>query len=309
VRRTARQTAHEIFDFRQKKEAETSQQLTKVEVAALYRDTAKMAKDQDVISENFVGMALAVYEKIVSEPELSHCIDVLEERYNLASCFSSMSNLQVIIQRTEKDFRTWVMQGIVDGVLSGNLCNDDITKSCLSGSSTTISLCTLLQFRRQVAKFYIGSELPGLGVNTQDLIEFGTKLESHGSYRAHVSDMSGASVDMTWKARCRASSILAFDLLVELQTATNPIVQLLCPYFNAQIFLASNLLHDGPAAFPSPRFRKLKLCVLSSGHCIHRQHGRRPQVDHQKQGQTYGRAALRGGHGGAVDEDQGRRDQ
>jgi hypothetical protein len=202
-----------------------------------------MAKGQDVISENFVGMALAVYEKIVSEPELSHCIDVLEERYNLASCFSSLSNLQVIIQRTEKDFRTWVMQGIVDGVLSGNLCNDDITKSCLSGSSTTISLCTLLQFRRQVAKFYIGSELPGLGVNTQDLIEFGTKLESHGSYRAHVSDMSGASVDMTWRARCRASSILAFDLLVELQTATNPIVQL-CPYFNAQIVLASHLLHD-----------------------------------------------------------------
>jgi len=75
-----------------------------------------------------------------------------------------------------------------------------------------------------VAKFYIGSELPGLGVNTQDLIEFGTKLESHGSYRAHVSDMSGASVDMTWRARCRPSSILAFDLLVELQTATNPSV-------------------------------------------------------------------------------------
>jgi hypothetical protein len=117
-----------------------------------YQNHGRLAKYQDAISENFVSMALTVYEQIVSVPDLAHCLDVLEECYNLSSCLSSMSNLQVIISRTHGTMRRrWVMQAIVDGVLSGNLCNDDITKSGLSGSQSTVGLCTLLQFRRLVA--------------------------------------------------------------------------------------------------------------------------------------------------------------
>ncbi len=63
--------------------------------------------------------------------------------------------------------------------------------------------------------------MPKLGVNTLDLEEFRTKIDSHASYRAHVSGINGESIDMAWKARCRPSSILAFDLSVDPPTATN----------------------------------------------------------------------------------------
>ena len=129
-------------------------------------------------------------------------------------------NLQVIISRTDDTMlRTWVMQAIVDGVLSGNLSNDDITKSCLAGSPTTVSLCTLLQFRRQVMTRYLSVDLPKLGVNLEDLEAFRAKLANHTSYRAHALGINEA-VDTTWKARCCMSSILALELLEDPPTDT-----------------------------------------------------------------------------------------
>lgn len=213
VRRTARQMAHEIFLFKRMKETETGCQLNKKQVAALYQERGRVAKDHDPISENYIATCLNVYEKIVSVPSLAQCIEVLESRFNLGSCLAQMTNLQVIITRTDDTIlRTWVMQGIVDAVLSGALANDDITKSALSGSPTTVSLCTLLQFKRQVLTRYLNVDLPKLGVNLGDLDEFRAKLATHATYRAHVRGMHEA-VDTTWKARCCVSSILALDLL------------------------------------------------------------------------------------------------
>ncbi len=148
-------------------------------------------------------------------------IDVLEERFNLSNCFSSLSNLQGLIFRTVQSNRWWVMEAIVDGVLSGNLCNDDITRAYLSGSGKAVSLCTLLDYRRQLATRCLVEVLPELGVNTLEMQDISTKIDDHYSYREHVSGINGESRDMTWKARFRPSSILAFDLLVDPPTSTN----------------------------------------------------------------------------------------
>ena len=217
LQRTAKQTAHEIFRFRRMKEELFGLPLSRKNVWEEYKKHAGEA-----VSENFVSAALSVYEQIVSVPALAHCVDVLEEYYNLSSCFCSLSNLQVLIFRTDVGRpRRWVMEAIVDGVLSGNLCNNDITKACLSGSWKAVSLCTLLQYRRHVATRYLAIELPQLGVSMRDLQEIETKIDNHASYRAHVRGINGESRDMTWKARFRPSSILAFDLLEDPPTSRN----------------------------------------------------------------------------------------
>ena len=131
-----------------------------------------------------------------------------------------------------------------------------------------MSLCTLQQFRRQVAKTYMTVEWPALGVNTLDLAEFGTKLESHASYRAHVSDMNGAFVDMTWKARCRASNILAFDLLVEPQRGTNIEFNIPMSAVRRSNFCFDAFCPCWARRVPKPSIQIYFFC--DSGHCIHR---------------------------------------
>jgi hypothetical protein len=212
-KRSAKQMAHEIFLYKKLKEAETGTTLNRKQVAQLYQQKGKTARDSEPVSENYVNTALNVFEKICSLPALARCIDTLEARFGLASCLNNMTSLAIVITRTDDaSMRKWTLESITDSVLAGLLQNDDVTKTVLGGSHNVTSLCTLLQFRRQVLNRYLHVDLPQLGVHFVDLETFRTALADHDTYRRTVRGMNQA-VDTTWKARCKQSSLLALELL------------------------------------------------------------------------------------------------
>jgi len=214
VRRTAWQMAHEIAGFKRMREQDAGNQLTKKQVTELYQKRGKTAKESETVTENYIATALNVYDKICSVPRLSACIEDMEAMYGLQSCFGNMSNLNTIIQKTDDlSMRTWVMEAIVEGCKAGTLTNDDITKSTLAGTHTTVSLCTLLQFKRQVMTRYLSQDLPQLCVDHGDLQMFRDVLCDHGSYRDGVKGHDGHEADTTWLGRCKPSSIQALRLL------------------------------------------------------------------------------------------------
>jgi hypothetical protein len=213
VRRTAWQMAYELALFKKAKEQETGHPLTKKQVTDLYQANGTTAKDSDAITENYVGTALSVYDKICCVPRLAECLESQEATYNMQSCFNTMSNLSIIINKTDDvNMRTWVMESIVDSCRSGQLNNDEITKGVLTGGSATVSLCTLLQFKRQVITRYLNQEFTVFGVDHEDLHKFRDVTKDHASYRHHVKPFNG-DADTTWLGRCKPSSILALRLV------------------------------------------------------------------------------------------------
>ena len=213
VRRTAWQMAYELALFKKTKEQETGQSLTKKQVTELYQSNGKTAKNSDAITENYVGTALAVYDKICCVPRLVDCLESQEATYNMQSCFGTMSNLSIIINKTDDvHMRTWAMESIVDSCRAGQLSNEEITKGVLTGTATTVSLCTLLQFKRQVMTRYLNQEFTVFGVSHEDLHKFRDVAKDHASYRQHVKPFNG-DADTTWLGRCKPSSIMALRLV------------------------------------------------------------------------------------------------
>jgi len=104
------------------------------------------------------------------------------------------------------------MESIVDSCKSGQLNNEEITKGVLSGTATAVSLCTLLQFKRQVVLRYLNQEFTVYGVDHDDLQKFRDVTKDHSSYRHHVKPFNG-DADTTWLGRCKPSSILALRLV------------------------------------------------------------------------------------------------
>jgi hypothetical protein len=93
-----------------------------------------------------------------------------------------MSNLSIIITKTDDiQMRIWVMEAMVDACRSGQLVNDEVTKGVLSGTSTAVSLCTLLQFKRQVLTRYLNREFTAFGVDHEDLQKFRDVTKDHAS--------------------------------------------------------------------------------------------------------------------------------
>ena len=213
IRRTAWQMACELALFKKTKEQETGQSLTKKQLTEVYQNKGNTTSGSDAISENFVGTALNVYDRICCVPRLVECLEFQEAAYNMQSCFGTMSNLSIIITKTDDiQMRIWVMEAMVDACRSGQLVNDQITKGMLSGSSTAVSLCTLLQFKRQVMTRYLNQEFTAFGVDHEDLQKFREVTKDHASYRRHVKPFNG-DADTTWLGRCKPSSILALRLV------------------------------------------------------------------------------------------------
>jgi len=213
IRRTAWQMACELALFKKTKEQETGQSLTKKQLTEVYQNKGNTTSGSDAISENFVGTALNVYDRICCAPRLVECLEFQEAAYNMQSCFGTMSNLSIIITKTDDiQMRIWVMEAMVDACRSGQLVNDEITKGMLSGTSTAVSLCTLLQFKRQVMTRYLNQEFTTFGVDHEDLQKFRDVTKDHASYRRHVKPFNG-DADTTWLGRCKPSSILALRLV------------------------------------------------------------------------------------------------
>ena len=279
--------AHEIALYKKLKESETGTTLSRKQVASLYQTQGRTARDSEPVTENYVNTALNVYDKICSQPALARCTGRLEVRFGISSCLNNMTSLAAIITRTDDQvLRKWVMEGLCDAVLSGLLTNDDVTKTVLAGSGTVTSLCTLLQFRRQVLNRYLQVDLPKLGVHYDDLERFRDMLADHEMYRKHVRG-ANQSVDTTWKARCRPSSLLALDLLEDCPTQkrawqTNREPAILAGTWLLPMHKFEALGSHVVIVCPCAATFCCRHCNLGCG--LHGCPGQRPQVCHQEQG-------------------------
>ena len=77
----------------------------------VYQTKGSTSNGSDTISEKSVGTALNVYDRICCVPRLVECLEFQEAAYNMQSCFGTMSNLSIIITKTDDiHMRIWVME-------------------------------------------------------------------------------------------------------------------------------------------------------------------------------------------------------
>lgn len=134
IKRTARQWAHEIATFKERKEQDLGESMSVKKLAALYKSLAANAESTSQEmghSEAFIADALKVYDKLLQDPLINQELDTLDEYYGLSSCLNNLSKLKVVIEKTESlAQRRWVISWITDALTAGGsppmLSNDAV---------------------------------------------------------------------------------------------------------------------------------------------------------------------------------------
>ena len=134
IKRTARQWAHEVATFKERKEQESGETLTVKKLSTLYRDMATKADSTSAEmgpTDAFITDALKVYEKLLQDPVINGQLDILDVTYGLQSCLNNLSKLKVILEKTESlSQRQWVICWITDALTAGGsppmLTNDGV---------------------------------------------------------------------------------------------------------------------------------------------------------------------------------------
>ena len=135
IRRTARQWAHELTLFKERKEAELGETLTIKKLAAIYKDrmgkTAESTKSEMGHSDQFINDCLKVYEKLLTDKYINGKLDSLEKKFGLDSCLNNLAKLRIIVEKTGNlKERQWVIAWIEDALTAGGtpplLTNDAV---------------------------------------------------------------------------------------------------------------------------------------------------------------------------------------
>jgi len=213
MKRTARQAAHDVFLMKQRVEFEMPGASAKQVLEALLVKAAPTSKQE--FSENYIQSALTVYETVCCDAGIVFCLTRLENSYSLDSCFNSISKLYDVVKKCDDaESRSWVFEGIVDGIESMTYNNGDISRSFLIGGKHGVGLVQLLQFKRHCLRHFLDVEFPKAGFRHADLQIIREKLSNHSSYRAHVTSLPRQlPPDHRWLGKLAASSHLAMQLL------------------------------------------------------------------------------------------------
>ncbi|CAJ1392592.1 unnamed protein product, partial [Effrenium voratum] len=160
IKRSARQWAHEIMAFKERKEQELGEALTSKRLQMLFKDGSKHTEARstkiETGADNFVADCQRVYEKLLTDNYCNAKLESLERQFGLESPLNSLLKLRVIIEKTSNvEQRRWVLGFFEDALSTGKLSCDAVGKSYLQGSPTAASAVDFIKFRRQAVDFFL----------------------------------------------------------------------------------------------------------------------------------------------------------
>jgi hypothetical protein len=215
MKRTARQSAHDIFLMKRRVESDdpTANLAT---ISSILMDKANKE-----FTENYIASALRVYDNVCSIPAIVSCLDKLENQYGLDSCLNSMAKLYDVTRLCEdSEVRIWIFECIVDAIEAKMYRNDDISKAFLIGSKHQVGLVPLLHFKRRCLHYYLNISLPKAGFDHTDLQIIRNNLANPNMYRMKVASLFGdCAPDQAWVGKLKLSSQCVLRL-VEVRLTT-----------------------------------------------------------------------------------------
>ncbi|CAJ1394109.1 unnamed protein product, partial [Effrenium voratum] len=112
IKRSARQWAHEIMAFKERKEQELGEALTSKRLQMLFKDGSKHTEARstkiETGADNFVADCQRVYEKLLTDNYCNAKLESLERQFGLESPLNSLLKLRVIIEKTSNvEQRRW----------------------------------------------------------------------------------------------------------------------------------------------------------------------------------------------------------
>ncbi len=202
MKRTARQSAHDIFLMKRRIETDDPS----VNPATL--SSILMDKATKEFAENYISSALRVYDSVCSVPAIMSCLDRLENQYGLDSCLNSMVKLYDVTRLCEdSEVRVWIFECIADAIEANMYRNDDISKAFLIGGRHQVGLVQLLHFKRRCMHHYLNISLPKAGFDHTDLQLIRNNLANPGIYRMKVASLLGkCAPDQAWVGKLKLSS-------------------------------------------------------------------------------------------------------
>jgi hypothetical protein len=132
--RTTYQRVHEIAIFKQRVSKVLGANTSHKRLAEEFNKNAKLAKGSEEVTTDFVGHALAIFEKAFKIPAVVEAIRELEAKCNVKSPFDSVAKLNgIIVKAGSSELIAWTFATIADKVLSGAASPADFSVALLLG--------------------------------------------------------------------------------------------------------------------------------------------------------------------------------
>jgi len=217
MKRTARQTAHEIAAFKKLMENTTGTWLSPRDVAQMFLEKGRRAREagNEEFSATFVQSALVVYETVCVDSKLVSYLQYLETNFGLQSCLNSLTKLHDIVRKTTTtEEREWVIGGIVDLIQDKKVRNEDVSRAVLVGGAHSTGLVQMLLLKQRALQTLLYTDCGKAGFDHNDLQMIRGALRSREFYRLLVSALPGGpEPDVSWIGRLRESSVMVLRLL------------------------------------------------------------------------------------------------
>ena len=218
MKRTARQTAHEIANFKKMMESTGGTPLSAKDISQMFAEKGRRvssAGNDDQFTATFVQSALAVYDTICLDKNLVRYLQYLESNFGLQSCLNSITKLYDIVRKTNTtEVREWVLGGIVDLIQDKKIRNEDVSRAVIVGGNHSTGLVQMLLLKQRLLQFFLSKDCAKAGFDHDDLQMIRAALSSRDSYRSSVSALPGGQEpDVSWIGRLRESSVKVLRLL------------------------------------------------------------------------------------------------
>lgn len=144
--------------------------LTPASVASKYRDEAARAESQEELTDACVDMAISVFKRALTLPQVMKVVRLSEERYGSRTVFDSICKMQACLQKAGlPKYVEWVFTGIWDLFEHGELPGG-VSVRALQGDRQTKSLPEILIEKYKFNEWLVKKHLPTLKISTEERV-------------------------------------------------------------------------------------------------------------------------------------------
>ena len=169
------------------------------------------AQSTEQVNEEFVRAAIAVYDKILRNPQAAETVLWFEHTFGMASPLDSVFKLHRIAKRIKSENVPWVFAQMKDKLESKLMGPKDFPDRVLTGSADGggRGLVDLYVLKNEMRVFLIGSEGQRLGITTSSLSEMQRLFANFETYRGKVQPLTGdtSSLDRSYQTGWSKSSL------------------------------------------------------------------------------------------------------
>ena len=144
--------------------------LTPAAVAFQYRAEAARAECQEELTDACVDMAISIYRRALTIPQVMKVVRLSEERYGSRTVFDSICKMQAMLQKAgTPKYVEWVFTGIWD-LFENNELPGGVSVRALQGDRQTKSLPEILIEKHKFNDWLINKHLPTLKIPTEERV-------------------------------------------------------------------------------------------------------------------------------------------